>query len=146
MAKVLYVDRNVVGTTLEDWKIKTADAAYSIVRQYDNGVVQITLKWIGRVPNPGDSYPEYWPVFRILVKNYRGDGSLVNDPVDNDKIFPTEKTGIAAYEEFLTKWTACEVDPEGDFIEADNALTPPPPPDPNKPNTESEELGESGAW
>ncbi|UUZ75462.1 hypothetical protein LP414_27490 [Polaromonas sp. P1(28)-13] len=146
MAKFAFVGRDGARITPEDWKAKTADAAYSVVSQYDNGVVQVTLKWVGRVPNPENSYPEYWPVFRILVKNYCADGSLSNDPVDNDKTFPTEVAGKAAYEEFLSKWTACEVDAEGDFMEADNTLTPPKPPDPNKPNTESEELGEVGAW
>jgi hypothetical protein len=146
MAKVLYLDRELKPIPEIEWKKLAADPSYTIVRQYDNAVVQLTLKWSGRVENPSNTFPDYYPVFVILVKNYKADGMLANDPVEGDRTFANEADGIAAYETFLTRWTECSVDPDGAFIEADNDLTPPAPPDPNKPTTESEELGDVGAW
>lgn len=147
MARTMYVDREGTPISMANWKVKCADLVYKTVEQYDNGVVQVTLQWSGRVTNP-DIFEEYWPVYILLVKNYRADGALIPDPVDNDVTYPSEETARKGYQKFLAKWTACEVDSEGDFTEADNALTPikPPPPDLNRPTAESEELGDAGAW
>jgi hypothetical protein len=142
---VLYVNREGVPIPPARWKELSADAAYFTVRQYDNAVVQVTLKWVGRVPDPDNTFPDYWPVFMILVKNYRADGTLAVDPADSDKTFPDETAAIKGYEEFLTRWTASSVDAEGKFTEEDNLLTPPPPPDPNVPQSVSTDL-EEGAW
>ena len=133
------------------WTKLQADESYRTVRQYDNGVVQVTLLWSGRVSaSDAQTYEEYWPVYILLVKNYKPDGSLAVDPADSDKTFPNEGKGIAAYEEFLVKWTECETSEHtGEFIEEGNDLAPivpPPPPDPNKPQTEAVELGSTGAW
>ena len=146
MAKVGYFDRELKPIPKDVWTAKSNDPSYWTVRQYDNAVVRVTLKWVGRVPNPGDSFPDYWPMFILLVQNYRSDGSLANDPADGDRTFPNEAAAIGGYEDFLLKWTQCAQDEEGAFVEADNTLTLPAPPDPNKPATESDELGGTGAW
>lgn len=149
MAKTRYIDREGNAITEADWKKKQADAAYAVVKEYDNGVVRVTLKWNGRIAGPdATSYPDYWPVFVLLVKNYKADGTLVNDPADNDQKFPNEEAAIKAYEAFLTKWTESQIGESGEFQEEGNVLTPPPPPDPNKPQTEVDipELGGVGAW
>lgn len=143
---VIYIDRVGMLITAEAWKAKQSDESYTIVRQYDNGAVRLVLKWVGRVANPAQVFSAYYKVFVLLVQNYRSDGTLVNDPVDGDKTFPDEAAAIEGYEEFLLKWTSCESDEAGEFIEQDNDLTPPPPPDPNKPATVSDELGDGGAW
>ncbi len=145
---IKYIDREGNAITQKDWKDKQATPSYATVQEYDNGVVRLTLKWIGKVDRPHDTYPEYWKLYVLLVKNYRPDGTLVNDPVDNDQYFPNEEKAVAAYQSFLLKWTACQADEAGEFMEADNTLTPPPPPDPNRPSTEAEEpeLGGVGAW
>lgn len=146
MSKPKYIGRDGSPLTRVDWQAKRADPTYCTVRQYDNGVVQVTLKWSGVITQA--TLEEYWPVYILLVKNYLSDGSTVNDPVDGDKTFPNELTGLAAYEEFLTRWTDCTTtqDDEGNvvFVEADNALTPEPPPNPDRPTT----VWESGvgAW
>lgn len=146
MAKsLLFVNREGVPIAPDRWKELSADPAYFNVRQYDNAVVQVTLKWVGRVPDPQNTFPDYWPVFIILVKNYRADGSLAVDPAASDKTFPNEAAAIKGYEEFLTRWTESSVDAEGKFIEEDNTLTPPAPPDPNVPQSVSMDL-EEGAW
>lgn len=146
MARVGFYDREGKAIPQDVWTAKSKDPSYAVVREYDNAVVRVTLKWIGRVQNPGNYFgPEFMPLFVLLVKNYRADGSMVDDPADGDQKFGTEAVALAAYEEFLLKWTKSERDDEGEFVEADNTLTPPPPPDPNKPSTEATDL-EGGAW
>lgn len=149
MRKIIYVDREGKHISSEEWKLKSGDIAYTTVKEYDNGVVRVTLKWNGRVSGPSaQSFADCWPIFVILVKNYKADGTLVNDPVDNDQYFPNEADAVKAYESFLLKWTESEVDDAGEFMEEGNVLTPPPPPDPNKPQCEVDEpaLGGVGAW
>ena len=149
MAKIRYIDREGKAISQADWKVKSADPLYYQVREYDNGVVRVTLKWNGRVSGPvASSYPDYWPIFVILVKNYKADGTLVNDPVDNDQYFANEAAAVKGYEEFLLKWTESDVDDAGEFMEEGNVLTPPPPPDPNKPASEVDDsqTGGVGAW
>lgn len=145
MPRFLYLDREGVAISQDDWRVKSKDPAYTTVEQYDNGVVQITLKWVGRVVNPQDLFPGFYPVYVLLVKNYRSDGSLANDPVDNDKTFQTEAAAVEEYRRFLLEWTQCTTDEEGAFVEADNTLTPPKPPDPNLPSSATDEL-DGGAW
>lgn len=146
MAKVGYFDRELQPLALNEWKRRQGDPAYTVLRQYDNAVVRLTLKWSGRIENPSNSYPDYWPMFVLLVQNYKADGTLANDPVDGDRSFPTEAAAIKGYEEFLLKWTQSTTDDAGAFIEQDNDLTPPAPPDPNRPVTDAPELGDAGAW
>lgn len=149
MARTQYRDREGRAITEAQWKKLQADPAYTTVKEYDNGVVRVTLRWNGRIAGPAAStFPDYWPVFVLLVKNYRPDGTLVNDPVDNDKTYPDEQAAIKGYQEFLLKWTESEVDDAGEFLEEGNILTPPPPPDPNKPTTvpDDDALGGVGAW
>jgi len=144
---IKYIDRAGKTITAKEWKEKRDDPLYSTVKEYDNGVVKVTLKWSGRVANPQNTYAEFWPVFILLVKNYRSDGSCVDDPVDGDRTYPTEAAGDIAYQTFLLKWTECETSEHTDeFVEFGNSLAPEPPPDPNKPATQSEELGDTGAW
>lgn len=145
MARVGYFDRAGLPITQAFWKEKQADPSYTTVRQYDNAVVKVTLKWNGRVTNT-DTFQDYWPMFILLVQNYTSDGSLANDPVAGDKTFGSEEAALKGYEDFLVDWTGSERDTEGAFVEADNLLTPPPPPDPNQPASVSEELGDEGAW
>jgi hypothetical protein len=155
-----YFSRDGTRISLAVWKKYQADDAYRTIKQYDNGVVQVTLLWSGRVDAATHaSYSEYWPMFILLVKNYKPDGTLAVDPADSDKTFPTKEAGLAAYEAFLVKWTECEVSAHtGVFEEVGNEMeqfveptpevpvAPPPPPDPNKPQTESDALGDTGAW
>jgi hypothetical protein len=146
MAKnIAFVNREGVMISEADWRDLQKDPNYCTVRQYDNSVVQVTLKWVGRVPNPQNTFKEFWPVFILLVKNYKADGTLAVDPNDSDKTYYEEAHAIKAYEEFLLRWTESTVDEAGEFVEADNMLTPPAPPDPNKPMTVADDLGE-GAW
>lgn len=149
MPRPRFVDRAGKLITEQSWKKKQADPSYTTVREYDNGVVRVTLKWNGRVPGNEAGFRQYWPVFILLVQNYSSAGTLVNDPADGDKKFGSEEEGIKAYEAFLTKWTECQVDEEtGAFTEEGNILVPPPPPDPNKPTTAADDdvLGGVGAW
>lgn len=148
MAKPLYVDRDGERISQVRWKELRANLAYTTLREYDNAVVQLKLMWNGQVSGHlAQSFPETWPVFILLVKNYRN-GELVNDPVDGDKYYPDEATAIAAYEKFLLSWTECGIDNEGGFVEEGNIYEPPPPPDPSKPQTEPDDpsMFEGGAW
>lgn len=151
MAKPIYIDRKGGTIPKKEWQLKRADSEYFNVKMYDNGVVQLQLKWSGIVPIV-DTLSEYYPVYVLLVKNYREDGTLVVDPIDSDKTYPDEETAIAAYDSFLLEWTDCGVDETGVLIERDNTcapvvpLAPPPPPDPDVPTSEPTELDGCGAW
>lgn len=148
MALPLYLARDGSRITKEDWTEKRADATYSVLGEYDNGQVYAKLDWLGRIPKPDEVFPDYYKLFRFTVSNYTADGSKVRDPVEGEVFFAYETAALAHYQEFLAKWTACEIEASGAFVEADNALIPPPPPDPNKPASEPEapELGGVGAW
>jgi hypothetical protein len=146
---VKYINRKGAELSRADWDKRQKDDTYRIVSRYDNGVVNVTLIWNGRVADAQNLLPTMYPVFVLLVKNYMSDGRMVNDPVENDKTFATEKDGVDAYSKFLEHWTACEIDESGKFKEADNKLAPvvpPPPPDPNLPTSVSSELDDLGAW
>lgn len=148
MSKVIYLDRDGVRIDAAVYKQHLADPSYVIVREYDNGQVQARLKWTGRIENPGSTFADYYKLFVLEIKNYTGDGQLVPDPVDNGRTFASQQAAIAFYEAFLARWTKSNVDEFGEFVEADNALTPPPPPNPDKPASEPDapELGGVGAW
>ncbi|MEJ7805012.1 MAG: hypothetical protein WKG03_03700 [Telluria sp.] len=161
MAKVRYIGRDGKKLDQDDYKIKRDDPVYNIVRQFDNGQVRVVLKWIGRMVNPHQTYPDLYKVFAMSVWNYTSSGGLAPDPADDDKGFPTEASAIAAYEAFLAKWTASKKNSSGVFEEVDNVLDmpvpppppappppPPPPVEPDKPQTPSDvpELGGVGAW
>ena len=123
------------------------DPSYCIVREFDNDSVNVTLRWIGKVLNAG-TLPEYWPVFKLEVKNYDAYGGLVEDPVANGQTFGSEKAGIEAYQRFLASWTESTVDHNGNFKEVGNTLVPPPPPDPDRPVSVAVDgaYGIEGGW
>lgn len=145
---VAYIDREGKLIGLSSWKAHRADPSYVTVREYDNGVVNVKLEWVGKVTEYGQVYPEFHKVFSLVVKNYTADGGLALDPVEQGRTFPTEEAAVKFYEEFLTKWTASEVNDFGEFVEADNALTPPPPPDPDAPTSapSEDDTAGVGAW
>lgn len=145
---VAYFNRDGERIPTPKWRELRADPSYTVVRQYDNGVVNVVLEWTGKEKDYGNVYEKFHKLYLLVVKNYTSDGSLALDPVEQGRTFPTEAAALAFYEEFLTKWTGSAKDEFGEFQEADNALTPPPPPDPNRPAIEpdAEELGGVGAW
>ncbi|MDY7537567.1 hypothetical protein QN372_00225 [Undibacterium sp. RTI2.1] len=144
-----YFDKTGARIEKLKWAALSKDEKYTTVKAYDNGVVNVHLKWIGRVPM-NDCLPEYYWLFVILVKNYRPDGTMVNDPVDNDQYFPTMEDAVEAYEKFLLKWTSSSLNDDMEFEEVDNRLAPPVPelpPDPNRPEGGQFEIdGMSCAW
>jgi hypothetical protein len=144
-SRIAFIDRQGKAIGAEAWKERQKDASYVIVSQYDNGVVQVTLKWNGRIENPQNTFPSYWPVFVLLVKNYKADGTLALDP-ESDQTFGDEASAVKAYEDFLVRWTESTTNEEGEFVEQDNLLTPPAPPNPDLPESDAQELGETGAW
>ncbi len=138
MSKVPYLYLNRQGMNIDHatWLKLLGDESYRIVREFDNGVVQIRLIWVGKLSRvQRQSFRETWPVYEMRVMNYKADGSLAADPVEDGKTFPDEESGIKAYEEFLLTWTDCERDDENKFVEVDNHLAPPPPPDPDAPTS-----------
>ena len=146
MSRTFYFDRELQQISAADWKKKQSDKTYTEVRLYDNGVVRVLLKWVGRIESSKMGLAEYRPVFLMLVQNYKSDGTLANDPVDSDKYFPDEAAAVTAYTNFLAKWTESSVnETTGEFVEEGNIYTPPEPPDPNKSSSEIELL-DGGAW
>jgi hypothetical protein len=136
-----YIDRQNRNIEHGAWLNLLADEKYRIVREFDNGVVQIRLIWVGKLNRlQHSSFRDTWPVYEMRVMNYRANGTLAADPVEDGKTFPHEDAAVAAYEEFLVQWTECEFDDEDKFVEVDNHLAPPPPPDPDAPTSTAEEV------
>ena len=77
-----------------------------------------------------------------------GDGSLAADPVDDGRTFHDEESALNWYEEFLTTWTESTIDEDGELVEVDNHLAPPPPPDPDAPTSTLKDAPEDfgAAW
>lgn len=134
-----YLDRNGVGITGEHWKKLRHDPNYRVVRRYSNGVVHVELEWLGTCDNP-DTFRDYYKLFVLKVNNFNEQGQLVPDPVENGKTFGFEHEAIRAYEQFLERWTESHRDEEGEFVEMDNDLIPPPPPNPDAPSSDVAEI------
>lgn len=135
-----------------EWLRLRKDKEYTTVREYDNGQVRVTLEWLGFVEDFG-VFKDCWKVFTINVFNYNSVGDIRRDPVDDGKCFPDEAAAIAGYEAFIERWTASHRTADGEFVEEDNRLTPPPPPDPDAPSSDAANIkgidigdGDCGAW
>lgn len=146
----IYIDRYGLRIPKQTWDTYQADPAYRVVREFDNGVVQLRVIWNGRLNQlQAQSFRETWPVYEVRVMNYTAEGKLVPDPVSDNSTFPDEAAALDAYEEFLVTWADCEIDAEGKLVEVGNQLAPPPPPDPDAPTSTAiknvpEDLG--AAW
>ena len=143
-----YLNRAGEQISKKKWSELMLDPDYVSVREYDNGVIRVSLRWSGCVKNFGNTFPNYYKVFTLSVSNYREDGSLVKDPVEQELTFPNEASAVNFYEKYLLKWTDSERNDANEFVEIGNTLTPPPPPDPDRPSVEPDmpELGGVGAW
>lgn len=125
-----YFNKDGARITAQDWSKLAKEPGYSKVIEYDNGVVRVRVIWVGKVLGIEMLYADMYKVFRLDVENYNAVGTLVPDPVSNGKWFPNKTAAIEAYEEFLERWTASHRSEEGEFVEEDNTLAPPPPPPP----------------
>lgn len=144
-----YYDRDGRPMSETEWKRKSEDESYRLIRNFDNGVVMARLVWLGKLTNmQKSSFRDTWPLFAIRVSNYGSDGVLRPDPNLDDETFAYEQNAIDCYEDFLLTWTECDRNDDGKFVEVDNIYTPPPPPDPNKPaDVKIEGLTDDfGAW
>lgn len=134
-----YIDRTGRKIDHGEWLKRLADDSYRTVRQFDNGIVQVSLFWVGKLNRlQAQSFRDTWPVFSVRVLNYKADGSLAADPVDDNRTFHDEESALDWYEEFLTTWTESVIDDDGKLVEVDNHLAPPPPPDPDAPTSSAE--------
>ena len=127
--KIGYFDREGGQITKDEWTVRQLNEEYRTVRLYDNGKVRLRVYWEGSINLPDDSFRDCWPMFSLLALNYNSVGLVVTDPMSG-KTFPDEESAVAAYEEFLVKWTNCTTDDFGGFSEVDNDEAPPPPPPP----------------
>ena len=143
-----YFDREEKKISRQKWDELRTQRSYYTVREFDNGVVNVRIEWVGRITNfEYSSFPETWPLYRLHVENYDATGQRRPDPNYDDSTYPIEDMAIAVYEKFLEQWTECHRDEEGAFVEVDNDLTPPPPPDPDKPTSEIKSLPDNfTAW
>lgn len=147
----VYYDREGFKISRERWSEFGNDDDYCTVRAFDNGAVKVTLVWLGRVDTLKDQWDFMYPIFRLNVANYNSNGELVADPVDDGKTFRLEREGIEAYEAFVAKWTESYLDDDGELVEVDNDIAPPPPPNPDAPasdvaSVKGVEIDDVGAW
>lgn len=139
MAKPTYVSPNGARISRDEWVAMQNDRSIRILCEYDNGQVYVRLEWRGEVED-ASVFRDCWKVFVLTVANYNENGDLVADPVENGKTFAYRGKAIAAYESFLARWTASHIDEDGQFVEEDNTLTPPPPPNPDAPTSAVAEI------
>ncbi|MFT4064327.1 hypothetical protein [Paraburkholderia sp.] len=149
MAKVGYFNKEGDAIPLSQWRELQADRSYSVLKEYDNGSVNVTLRWHGRVPDPTNSWRESWPMFVLNVSNYDSAGVARPDPVADNKTFYEQDDALRYYTNFIAKWTESrmeknEMTGEMELIEEGNILVPEAPPDPNRPATEVDD--DIGAW
>lgn len=133
-----------------EWDRLRSDRDYRIVREYQNDQVHVVLEWMGYV-NDVSIFRDCWNMFVLQVMNRNSVDQWKPDPVEHGKWFGFEADGIKAYEEFLERWTASHRNDDGEFVEEDNDLAPPPPPNPDAPATAATSvvsLGDDdvGAW
>lgn len=136
-----YLDRQGLRINPGKWLKLQADDSYRTIRQFDNGTVQVSLFWVGKLTRlQASSFRDTWPVFSARVFNYKADGTISPDPVDDNRTFHDEESALDWYEEFLTCWTDSTIDDNGNLVEVDNLLAPPPPPDPDAPTSTAEDV------
>lgn len=143
-----HIDREGMPITQTRWHDLAKDESYVKVRRFDNGKVFAELLWYGAIPEKDvrNVLPEFYKVYSLIVKNYREDGSLVYDPASGET-YPDEKSAIAGYEEFIFKHGECVID-NGELVEVNNKLAPPPPPNLDAPAEKPIEglTDDFGAW
>ena len=148
-ATYLYIDRTGRRIDHGEWLKRLSDESYCTVKEFDNGQVNVRLRWVGKLNRlQAQSFRDTWPVFAARVMNYKEDGSLAADPVDDGRTFHDEESALDWYEEFLTTWTESFINEDGKLAEVDNHLAPPPPPDPDAPTSTLKDAPEDfgAAW
>jgi hypothetical protein len=151
MAKIGYYDREGDAISHALWKEKRADAAYTMLKEFDNGSVRVTLEWTGKVTDPTNSWRDTWALFTLGVLNYDSTGTPREDPLMHGKTFSEEEDAVKAYSKFLTDWTESHMETNGvtgeeELVEEGNVLAPAIPDDPNRPTTELDDDDGVGAW
>ena len=149
MAKYFYYDREGRRIEADRWKELQEDEDYRTVRRFDNEEMYAALMWNGRITlSQQASFNECRPVYGLIVKNYREDGSKVPDPVFDGKTFFNEATAIEGYEAMLVRITEAVRKEDGTLDEVGNVFIPPPPPDPDLPSDAFIEglTDDFGAW
>lgn len=132
----LYFNRDGKPIIGAEWKKLTADPAYRTLKEFDNGRVQVRLIWNGALTlQQKTSFRDTWPLFAIRVMNYDAEGNLRPDPSCDGETFAHEHEALNGYEEFLITWADCHINDDGNLVEVDNHLAPPPPPDPDAPTS-----------
>lgn len=124
--------------TFEEWKANTENEEYSVLCQFRNDKVKLSLEWLGTTSDSRAPF-EYWDIYELNVWNWLIDGAeleggrWVLDP--RSRRYWDEAAAVKAYERFLVDYTDCEYVPLEDgsmaFKEVGNDLTPP---DPNMPS------------
>ena len=145
----LYFDREGHRIEKELWDKRQADPSYRIVREFDNGQIQVRVIWNGKLNRlQAQSFRDTWPIFEVRAMNYRADGSLAADPNFDGQTFAHEDDAIETLEIFLEDWTKSYRTDDGRLVEVDNHLAPPPPPDPNVPTSTIKDAPEDfgAAW
>lgn len=136
MSKVGYFNRQGEEVTKAEWETLQFRKDYWCVREFDNGRVELRIVWKGIVPNPRDSWPDCYPIFRMECFNYMTPLDRSPDPIMHNKTFATEVDAVQAYETFLERWTDSHREGD-DFIEEENIYTPAPEPDLDAPMTDT---------
>jgi hypothetical protein len=132
----LYFDRDGKSIPHTKWRELNNDPTYRILKEFDNGKVQVRLIWNGSLTlQQKTSFRETWPLFALRVMNYNAEGKLRPDPSRDGETFAYENEALNGYEEFLITWADCHIDDDGNLVEVDNHLAPPPPPDPDAPTS-----------
>lgn len=134
---IKYFSRNSLPITAEQYEEYVKNESYPTVAQYDNGIIRVILRWVGRVTLASRYFPGEYPIFQLGIWNYDSGGDLQPDPASG-KTFSYEDEAKKAYDQFLIEWT--DSYKEGDkLVEVDNDLAPVVP-DNDAPTTDLSEL------
>lgn len=148
MATRAFYDRTGMKIGPNKWLELREDRNYTIVREFDNGAVYVTVEWVGKVV--GELFRSCWPLFKITVQNYDSTGVLREDPADSGKTFATEADAINFYEDFLLKYTESDLDLDENghpiFVEKGNQLDNTPEEPPSEFDAYKDPEDEVGVW
>lgn len=106
------------------WRELCNEEGYVTLRRFRDQRIHIEARWVGKVENPENHFPNLRPIFAVLMWNRTSTGEWVQDPSHGLKFHSMAKL-LQAYNDFLLEWTQTTLDDNGELLEIGNELQAP---------------------
>ena len=148
-----YFDHNQRQITEARWRELCKEEGYVTLKRFRDERVHIEARWIGKLENPQNHFPNLRPIFAMLMWNRNSAGEWVQDPHHGTKFCSKAKL-LQEYNDYLLEWTKTTLDDEGNMLEVGNELDAPPTADITAPGGTkvsslvgvSQEVSSVGVW